>query len=164
MLTMCLCGLWHGAAWTFIAWGMYHGFLLIIHKFWRECAESSPVLIRVRSLQIWRFFSITLMFIFTLFGWLIFRVSELNELKIYFSTDALRLSSSEVFGSLVLFSTVLVYSCPLLISFVFQPLKKRFLNNKGRTISYQQILILIIFSLTVLLVAQATNDFIYFQF
>jgi alginate O-acetyltransferase complex protein AlgI len=27
-----LCGLWHGAGWTFIAWGMYHGLLLVIER------------------------------------------------------------------------------------------------------------------------------------
>lgn len=27
-----LCGLWHGASWTFIAWGLYHGFFLIIER------------------------------------------------------------------------------------------------------------------------------------
>jgi len=27
-----LCGLWHGASWTFVAWGLYHGFFLIIER------------------------------------------------------------------------------------------------------------------------------------
>jgi len=32
MLTMLLGGLWHGAAWTFIIWGAYHGLLLMLHQ------------------------------------------------------------------------------------------------------------------------------------
>jgi alginate O-acetyltransferase complex protein AlgI len=32
MLTMLLGGLWHGAAWTFVLWGAYHGFLLVIYR------------------------------------------------------------------------------------------------------------------------------------
>ena len=32
LLTMMLGGLWHGAAWTFVAWGTYHGLLLAIHR------------------------------------------------------------------------------------------------------------------------------------
>ena len=27
-----LCGLWHGASWTFVAWGLYHGMLLILER------------------------------------------------------------------------------------------------------------------------------------
>jgi alginate O-acetyltransferase complex protein AlgI len=34
MLTMLLGGLWHGAAWTFVAWGAMHGGALVIHKEW----------------------------------------------------------------------------------------------------------------------------------
>jgi len=32
LLTMLLGGLWHGAAWTFVAWGAYHGVLLALHR------------------------------------------------------------------------------------------------------------------------------------
>jgi alginate O-acetyltransferase complex protein AlgI len=33
LLTMLLCGLWHGAAWTFIAWGLYHGCFIMLERF-----------------------------------------------------------------------------------------------------------------------------------
>ena len=32
MLTMLLGGLWHGAAWTFVAWGLFHGLILVIYR------------------------------------------------------------------------------------------------------------------------------------
>jgi alginate O-acetyltransferase complex protein AlgI len=31
-----LCGLWHGASWTFVVWGLYHGFFLIMERVWLE--------------------------------------------------------------------------------------------------------------------------------
>ncbi len=34
LATMVLGGLWHGAAWSFVAWGLLHGLALIIHKIW----------------------------------------------------------------------------------------------------------------------------------
>jgi len=34
MLTMVLGGLWHGANWTFVAWGAFHGALLVAHRLW----------------------------------------------------------------------------------------------------------------------------------
>ncbi|HWQ24997.1 MAG TPA: MBOAT family O-acyltransferase, partial [Gaiellaceae bacterium] len=36
MLTMLLGGLWHGAGWTFVAWGGIHGAALVVERFWRE--------------------------------------------------------------------------------------------------------------------------------
>src|SRR5260370_15993443 len=38
LLTMLLGGLWHGANWTFVAWGLYHGVLLALHRAW-PCKE-----------------------------------------------------------------------------------------------------------------------------
>ncbi|HMP02507.1 MAG TPA: MBOAT family O-acyltransferase [Gemmatales bacterium] len=32
MITMLLGGLWHGASWTFLIWGFYHGLLLVLHR------------------------------------------------------------------------------------------------------------------------------------
>ncbi len=34
MITMILGGLWHGAGWTFLLWGAYHGLLLVIYRAW----------------------------------------------------------------------------------------------------------------------------------
>ena len=39
MLTMLLGGLWHGAAWTFVAWGALHGLYLLINHAWRELVK-----------------------------------------------------------------------------------------------------------------------------
>lgn len=32
MITLILAGLWHGASWTYVAWGVYMGFLLVLHR------------------------------------------------------------------------------------------------------------------------------------
>jgi D-alanyl-lipoteichoic acid acyltransferase DltB (MBOAT superfamily) len=34
LLTMGLGGLWHGASWNFVIWGLYHGALLVLHRIW----------------------------------------------------------------------------------------------------------------------------------
>lgn len=43
-LTMALGGLWHGASWNFVVWGMYNGLLLIGHRAFRTFMESRPAL------------------------------------------------------------------------------------------------------------------------
>jgi D-alanyl-lipoteichoic acid acyltransferase DltB (MBOAT superfamily) len=36
LITMGLGGLWHGASWNFLLWGLYHGGLLSVHRVWRQ--------------------------------------------------------------------------------------------------------------------------------
>jgi len=42
LATMLLGGLWHGASWTFVFWGLLHGVGLIVHKLWRNKAVDRP--------------------------------------------------------------------------------------------------------------------------
>jgi alginate O-acetyltransferase complex protein AlgI len=42
MVTMLLCGLWHGAAWNFVVWGGLHGTMLVIHAQYRRLFRPPP--------------------------------------------------------------------------------------------------------------------------
>jgi D-alanyl-lipoteichoic acid acyltransferase DltB (MBOAT superfamily) len=81
MATMVLGGLWHGASWTFVIWGAYHGLLLSIHRAWGEWRErggkplGAPANLVVQGLQM------GLMFALTLYGWLIFRCQSFGQLR-----------------------------------------------------------------------------------
>jgi alginate O-acetyltransferase complex protein AlgI len=45
LLTMALCGLWHGASWTFVLWGTLHGGALVIVSLWRRYGWPLPSLL-----------------------------------------------------------------------------------------------------------------------
>ena len=66
-----LCGLWHGAAWNFVAWGVYHGIGLAIVSSYR--AALGPV---GRTMHGWlavnRFFTWAITMLYVAFGWLLF--------------------------------------------------------------------------------------------
>jgi alginate O-acetyltransferase complex protein AlgI len=81
MVTMILGGLWHGAAWNFVLWGLYHGILLSIHRLLRDVGLLKLKL-DTYSLtgRITEFASISLMFGFTLYGWLLFRASNIDQI------------------------------------------------------------------------------------
>lgn len=68
LITMILCGLWHGSSWPFVLWGLYHGMLLGVEH-WRN-KEFAPES-RLRSKL--------LTFHLVLLGWLFFRSSDLTE-------------------------------------------------------------------------------------
>jgi alginate O-acetyltransferase complex protein AlgI len=66
IITMLLGGLWHGAAWNFVVWGLYHGVLLAMHRFISKTID----------IKINRYISIFLMYQLTLIGWMLFRCSS----------------------------------------------------------------------------------------
>ncbi|MBU0679589.1 MAG: MBOAT family protein [Verrucomicrobia bacterium] len=72
-LTMFLGGLWHGAAWTFVMWGVFHGSLLIAHRLMKPVLASFAKIetgwMR-RGLDI---LNVIVFFHITCIGWLLFR-------------------------------------------------------------------------------------------
>ena len=60
--TMALGGLWHGAGWTFVAWGALHGAALGLHLLWRKAGRSMP------KAAGW-----ALTFVFVALAWVLFR-------------------------------------------------------------------------------------------
>src|SRR5215203_462485 len=50
MLTMLIGGLWHGAAWTFVVWGMYHGLLLVAYRLGARWWNPLPAGVRQISM------------------------------------------------------------------------------------------------------------------
>jgi len=74
MITMLLGGLWHGAGWTFIAWGGLHGGYLVIHRLWSRIGWRP--LVRWRATGTWRWASRILLFHAVCVGWVFFRASS----------------------------------------------------------------------------------------
>jgi alginate O-acetyltransferase complex protein AlgI len=73
MLTMLLGGLWHGANWTFVGWGLYHGLLLCLFRA-AAVSDSSPGgPLRMRLVWLVR---VVVMFHLTCLGWLLFRADS----------------------------------------------------------------------------------------
>ncbi len=69
-----LSGLWHGAHWTFVLWGAYHGLFLILDKlFWLRLSAKLPKYIKI---------STTLFFIVC--GWVIFRCDSFSQMTEFF--------------------------------------------------------------------------------
>lgn len=79
LLTMVLGGLWHGAAWTFVLWGAYHGVWLVLH---RQIAAEQPAADRGRIGDGLR---IAITFHLVVLGWVFFRAGSVDELLLAFS-------------------------------------------------------------------------------
>lgn len=65
LITMILGGLWHGASWTFVVWGAYHGLLLVLFKVSRRWWMKLPLLLQR-----------LLTFVLVVIGWVFFRSTD----------------------------------------------------------------------------------------
>jgi len=68
LITLGLAGLWHGAAWNFVAWGGLHGMALVAHRLWLKTGVTMN-----------KFLAWFLTFNFLNFTWVIFRANEWND-------------------------------------------------------------------------------------
>ncbi|MGD0099336.1 MAG: MBOAT family O-acyltransferase [Acidobacteriota bacterium] len=160
-LVFLLCGAWHGAAWTFIVWGMYYGLLLVA-----ELILKDRFKIRISGIPGNLYTMLAVMI-----GWVIFRNANLNS-----SLDFLRLlfgfhpkASAFMFFPLryYLQNDVIFYLAAAVL-FAWLPLERFeghafWRSAKGIAATGAASLLLIIYSAIVLSTA-GFNPFIYFQF
>jgi len=161
VLTMLLGGLWHGAAWTFVLWGAYHGLLLVLYR----------VAARVRGFESWttgvssvgRITSWAVMFHLTCYGWLIFRAR---------SVDQIASMSAAVVGNFApgaidiggLAAPLALYITPLLLVHALEAYADDVLVVPKLKTGVRYSIYAATFYLTMLFGNFGGSDFIYFQF
>jgi D-alanyl-lipoteichoic acid acyltransferase DltB (MBOAT superfamily) len=108
LATFLLSGLWHGASWNYVLWGLYHGLLLVLtraHRILRPAPRPSSTWLLVPR--------IAAMFVLTNIGWLLFRETELSAIVRDLSLSPFASSDVDRQVGLYLFLLVFVYSLPL---------------------------------------------------
>lgn len=68
LITFLLGGIWHGAGWTFVFWGLLHGVALVIHRFWKIAGFAMPTLLAWFTT-----------FLFINVSWVFFRAEEWSD-------------------------------------------------------------------------------------
>lgn len=75
-LTFLVSGLWHGANWTFIWWGIYHGFLQVCLSLKRKFLPE-----KIHFGKIGAIISMAVTFIVVMIGWVLFRANSIADAK-----------------------------------------------------------------------------------
>jgi alginate O-acetyltransferase complex protein AlgI len=70
-----LCGLWHGAAWNFVAWGAWHGAFLVLERAWQthRATHAPPNRIVLHAYLL----------LVVIFGWVLFRADGISHAAFY---------------------------------------------------------------------------------
>jgi len=71
MIVMLLGGLWHGAGWNYLFWGVYHGLLLVMYR-------------KTKGIVLPKFTNIAFTFFLVVVGWTIFRLTSVTQFELFF--------------------------------------------------------------------------------
>ena len=86
LIVFLLSGLWHGANWTYLVWGLYHALLFLPMVYFGKHYDSTCQLEEGRLLPTWKELGQMLVtFGLVLFGWIIFRSENLHAFVCYVS-------------------------------------------------------------------------------
>ncbi|MBF0489704.1 MAG: MBOAT family protein [Candidatus Omnitrophica bacterium] len=78
-ITMLIGGLWHGANWTYVFWGAYHGVLLILHRIFQPLGQVLARVVGRMGDRVLQMISALIMFHCVCLGWLFFRASSFQQ-------------------------------------------------------------------------------------
>lgn len=158
-----LTGLWHGASWNFILWGVFYGALLIVEKL-----GLLKVLEKIPSV-----FSHLYLLFLTLIGWTIFYTTDLGKLGGYFGV-MFGLSGNAISDpqlSITFMNNLFWLIAAVLFCMPITQLVKRWAQAQrsegvraGISIVNAIMNVMLLFVCTTMLVGESYNPFLYFRF
>ena len=152
-------GLWHGASWNFVVWGLFHGFFLLLE---RNIKVPIP-----KNLY---FLKRVYLLLVVIIGWVFFRIEDFNEAIAFLGKmfsfnggmDNSPLMYLNPFMWVVIITGVL-FSAPLR-GFISNRLAMLFKNTLAQRV-FSYLVYFVLFLFTIMELAQTTyNPFIYFRF
>ncbi|CAN5599058.1 MBOAT family protein [soil metagenome] len=158
MVTFAISGLWHGASWNYVLWGVYWGVLILIERFlaWLGLTSKVPWLAKV-----------VITFGLTCFGWLLFRERSLAQIAYDLGQSPFAAGAEQWRMAIYFVALVFIYALPLVVHMLATGLPQwqiePRLTPRGRFILETAVAVLLLLGI-VTIRSVATSDFIYFQF
>jgi alginate O-acetyltransferase complex protein AlgI len=164
--TFLLSGLWHGAGWNFVLWGLYHGSLLVVTR------TLGTVL---RLPERWpgplALAQVALTFVFMMGGWLFFRETDPVFLFRFLRLSPFESTPEEREIALYLFMTAVTWSLPLILDVAVAFWRERTSYWRPASalrplprLAAEATTVGALFTLILALRSRISLDFIYFQF
>lgn len=164
-IVMFLGGLWHGASWNFVLWGLLHGSYLTIQKFFFKKIMPSSVK-SFFSNRIGLVISIFITQYFVFLAWIPFRVKNINDLLYSMEKYIVIDFKTETTYHFILshkfsISLVLIFIVMIIISYKKDVTAEKISNYRIR---YWAVLLIAIVCMILLFYNGNPESFIYFQF
>lgn len=156
-----LTGMWHGAHWNYIIWGLYFGVLLFIERNTVDLRKRIP-----------GFVNLIVTFMLVVIGWVFFRIEDIHLASIYlkslFNIGTIGLIDIEsrinLHDNILVLLASFVFATPLIANLMRKLYKKIQTNVRITSLLDTLIYISIFIISTIYLVNSTYNPFIYFRF
>jgi D-alanyl-lipoteichoic acid acyltransferase DltB (MBOAT superfamily) len=153
-------GLWHGANWTFVAWGAYHALLFMPLLLLGKNRQYTDVVAENHLLPTWKeLLAMLTTFILVTAGWIIFRAENIHQAFDYIAS----MCSPSLFSFPTQGRSALLYSTILIIAEWFGR-KNQYAIEKIPVKKPVRWIIYIIIAISIICMGGASEQFIYFQF
>jgi alginate O-acetyltransferase complex protein AlgI len=153
-----LCGLWHGAALTFVAWGAYHGALLVIERMFKRRWNLEPK----------GPLGFVLTTLLVMIGWVFFRSRDLVQAKTMLAKMAfIDRSGSSLFGWSYFLTPYMITVFAVGLLFAWLPMEAWGVRSNlkgGRAAAAAGLGLVLLAASIAALASNGFNPFIYFQF
>ncbi|MDA9148590.1 MBOAT family protein [Alphaproteobacteria bacterium] len=155
--TWAIMGLWHGANWTFMLWGVYHATLIIIYRFVAPTLKSFNYKVRLVG-------GLCLTLPTIMLGWIPFRAESIDvSLKMW-----VKVFNPYLYGSLGMRENIYLTTAAMLIGvYATFLIKNKFISTvdtKNYLLFWGELVFFIIIFSLVIIFFRPINQFIYFQF
>jgi len=149
-LVMFLGGLWHGAAWSYAAWGTWHGLALAVERHFRQDKQKESVI----PVKI---FKILFVFSFVSISWMFFKLNNFSHVISFVSSVVRNVAIHE---SWLKIAMCIIYSLPIVGYHLYYlaSTKTNALSKRYKFIIYSLMLLCIVLN------SGDPGEFIYFQF
>ncbi|KAA6348108.1 Peptidoglycan O-acetyltransferase [termite gut metagenome] len=165
IITFLLSGLWHGANWTFVLWGLYQGIFIVISMKLGKSRKRFEKKHNLKNNTVYQFLSMFLTFGIVCFGLVFFRAESIsdawNYISCMFSSSTLHLSLGGFNRWKIMFATIGIV---ILLITEWINRKKKFgldLSIKNRIFRWVFYILIIVI---IVEMGGSQEDFIYFQF
>jgi alginate O-acetyltransferase complex protein AlgI len=164
LLAMAICGLWHGAQWTFVLWGVWHGVLLAANHTFAKSFFAEPQ----RNRVVRRIVQTAVTVVLVCAGWILFRAVSVEQAASMFTT--IITLKGGLHASVLRENAILIIGLIAIALFVLQSARQPFARlfessitaqsmvRWGRPIGYAAMLA------AVIIFDQEAKAFVYFQF
>ena len=158
-----LTGIWHGANWTFIAWGLYYGILIAIEKaFLGKILDKLP-----------RIFRHIYLLLIVMVGWVFFRAENIIQatefLKVLIGGNNLLYNNSfltYMSSSGFMIILAMLFATPIVskVRNIIEIKNQKLVENHLAYCLHSMFLVILMFSIVVILINSTYNPFLYFRF
>ena len=159
LVTFLVSGIWHGATWGFVLWGLLHGIYLATSTFYKPHQRRLYKWLRIKEGKLLRVWQVIATFNLITFAWIFFRANTLSEIRyiisnIFVFTDIVMIFEPSSYSNLVFLFVAILYGF-----FVNKYIKfDLLLYSKLRWVYYY------LHSVIICYLGLSNGKFIYFQF